>query len=391
MPSPGNAPDTLSDYEADLKRIEADLAELGGAAFAVPVKSGETTLYVYRLFARGSLNGNLKELRAVEAAIDRAIECVGPAEELCLLKANLDFKLHRLAETRRDLAMAPALAGRRQGQVLLADLAFQEGRYQEARRALEALAADDLTWDVLARIAHIEGKLGNAEKADQLYVQAEDEITAKEMRSFAWVELQRGLLDLGRGRVDEALAHYNCAERAYSGYWLTEEQMGDALASEVHYERVLKKVNKPEVAEKLGKLYAADGKSTRAEQLFERALSDYLESAERGEVHYYHHLTEFFADVRRNGEEAVRWAQKDIELRDNFNTQAALAWALHCAGRSAEGIAYMERVLLSGVKDAALYKRATLIFEGAGERAKAHHWGHRAARLNPLGIQAHVH
>jgi tetratricopeptide (TPR) repeat protein len=390
LPSLGNAT-TLSDYEVDLGRIEADLAEMGGAAFTAPVKSAETTLYVYRLFARSSLNGNLKELRAVEAAIDRAIECVGPAEDLCLLKANLDFKLHRLAETRRDLAMVPALAGRRQGQVLLSDLAFQEGRYEEARRALEALAADDSTWDVLARIAHIEGKLGDAERADQLYVQAEDEITSKEMRSFAWVELQRGLLDLGRGRVDDALAHYDCAKRAYSGYWLTEEQMGDALASAVHYERVLKKVNKPEVAEKLGKLYSADGKDTQAEQLFERALSDYLESAERGEVHYYHHLTEFFADVRRNGDEAVQWARKDIALRDNFNTQAALAWALHCAGQSAAGIVHMEQALRSGVKDAALYKHAALIFEGAGEHAKAHHWKHRAACLNPLGIHAHVH
>jgi tetratricopeptide (TPR) repeat protein len=333
----------------------------------------------------------LKELRVVEAAIDRAIECVGPAEDLCLLKANLDFKLHRLAETRRDLAMAPALGGRRQGQMLLADLAFQEGHYEEARRALEALAADDSTWDVLARIAHIEGKFGDAEKADQLYLQAEDEITAKEMRSFAWVELRRGLLDLGRGRLADALAHYDCAERAYSGYWLTEEQMGDALASAVHYERVLKKVNKPEVAEKLGKLYAADDKGTQAEQLFERALSDYLESAERGEVHYYHHLTEFFADVRRNGDQAVQWARKDIALRDNFNTQAALAWALHCAGQSAAGIAYMEQSLRSGVKDAALYKRAALIFEGAGEHAKAHQWEHRAAQLNPLGIHVHVH
>ena len=214
---------------------------------------------MYRLYARSSLNGNLRELRAVEAAIHRAIECVGPAGDLCLLKANLDFRLHRLAETKLDLALAPALANRRQGQVLLADIAFQEGCYGEARTALEALAADDPTWDVLARIAHIEGKMGDTAKADQFYLEAEDEITAKEMRSFAWVELQRGLLDLSRGQVDEAVAHYDCAEQAYSGYWLTAEHLGDALGSAAHYERVLAEVNKPEVAQKLGGLYARIG------------------------------------------------------------------------------------------------------------------------------------
>ena len=144
--------------------------------------------------------------------------------------------------------------------------AFQEGRYDEARTALAAIWRSGrirLWGRVLARIAHIEGKMGDADKADQLYLQAEDEITAKEMRSFAWVELQRGLLDLARGRVDDAVAHYDCAERAYSGYWLTDEQMGDALASAVHYERdARRKSNKPEVAEKLGKLYAADGRDT---------------------------------------------------------------------------------------------------------------------------------
>jgi tetratricopeptide (TPR) repeat protein len=380
-----------SDYAIDLQRTDEDLAELQKTAFAEPVKSGETTLYLYRLYARSSLTGNLKELRSVEALIDKAIQILGPAEDLCLLKANLDFKLHRLAETRRDLAMAPALATRTQGQVLLADIAFQEGRYAEARAAFEALAAQDPTWDVIARIAHIEWKMGDAEKADQLYLQAQDELTAKEMRSFAWIELQRGLLDLSRGRVNQAVEHYACADRAYSGYWMTTEHMADALGSASHYERVLAEVNKPEVAQKLGELYLQAGETKRADDLFERALGNYMESAERGEVHYYHHLTEFFADVRHDGDEAVKWARRDIALRDNFNTQTALAWALHCAGQTAAALPYLARALQSGVKDAGIFTKAASIFEAAGEPAKAHECEHRAAHLNPAKMYAHVH
>ena len=161
--------------------------------------------------------------------IDQAIERLGPVEDICLLKANLDFKLHRLAETKRDLNLVPALKDRREGRVILADVAFQEGNYQASRAALEELAKEDQTWDVLARLAHIESKMGDTALADELYARAEDEITAKEMRAFAWVQLQRGLLDLSRCWLYDALAHYNVADRAYSGYWVTEEHIGDAL------------------------------------------------------------------------------------------------------------------------------------------------------------------
>jgi tetratricopeptide (TPR) repeat protein len=381
----------LGNYEAELGRIETDVAELEKSAFLEPLKSAEVARYLYRLYARSSLKGDLKELRPLEKLIDRAIECLGPAEDVCLLKANLDFKLHRIAETRRDLKLAPALAGRREGRLILADIAFQEGYYKEARAALETLAEEEASWDVLARLAHIEAKMGDAEKADELYLRAEDEITAKGMRAFAWVELQRGLLDLARGRECEALAHYELADRGYSGYWLIAEHVGDALGSQAHYEQVLAQVDKPEVAQKLGELYAKAGEDRRAEELFARALNGYLESAAQGEVHYYHHLTEYFADVAHDGREAVKWARKDIELRDNFNTQTALAWALHCAGQSAVGVAYIEQALASGVNDAAIFRKAAMILEGADQRWRAHGYEHRAAQLNPLRMHAHVH
>jgi tetratricopeptide (TPR) repeat protein len=374
-----------------LGRIEADIAELEKIAFAEPLKSAAVARYLYRLYARSSLNGDLRELRPLGQLIDRAIEGLGPAEDLCLLKANLDFKLHRLAETKRDLELAPALAGRREGRVILADVAFQEGRYQEARAAIETLAEEDPTWDVLARIAHIESKMGDGVQADEWYLRAEDEITAKGMRAFAWVELQRGLLDLSRGRLEEALAHYDVADHAYSGYWLVTEHIGDVLGSPSHYERVLAQVDKPELAQKLAELYVKTGNEDRAEALFTRALSRYLDSAGRGEVHYYHHLTEYFADIAHDGDEAVKWAQKDLALRDNFNTQTALAWALHCAGESAAAVPYVERALQSGVQDAAIFSKAAIIMEGAGLCGRAHELGHRAARLNPLRLQVHVH
>src|SRR5205807_9443623 len=95
----------------------------------------------------------------------------------------------------------------------------------------------------------------------------------------------------------------------------------------------------------------------------EKALSSYLESARRGHVHYYHHLADFYSDVLEDGPEAVKWARKDAELRWNFSTQAALAWACYRDGRSTEALATMNLALASGVSDAHLFFQASLIYQ----------------------------
>ncbi|HKP71824.1 MAG TPA: tetratricopeptide repeat protein, partial [Pyrinomonadaceae bacterium] len=351
-----------TDFEIELERVEREISELEASALGVPVDSFKATKYVHRLYQRASLTGNLAEFEAAERAIDEAIRLLGYAPDLYFLKASIDFKLHRLAATRRDLETIPALAESFQGRVLCADLDFQEGRYEEARAGYEALIEEERTWDNLARLAHLKFRMGDAEAAERLYVEAEDELTAKEMRSYAWVELQRGLLNLKQGRYDKAREHYERAGRAYSGYWLVDEHMAELLGAEgkyaeaaALYEKVIARVPKPELQQALGELYELLGKPEEAQRCFERALSVYLESAERGDVHYYHHLVDFYADVRGDAAEAVRWARKDMELRRNFSTEAALAWALYRAGQLAEAFEMVKRALASGARDAHLF------------------------------------
>ena len=81
-----------------------------------------------------------------------------------------------------------------------------------------------------------------------------------------------------------------------------------------------------------------------------RALAGYLESASLGEVQYHHHLAEYYADVEGDGAAAVLWAERDHELRPHYATEAALAWALHRAGRHDEALEAAHRTLASGVQ-----------------------------------------
>jgi tetratricopeptide (TPR) repeat protein len=387
-----------TDFDIELRLFDQDLAQLSPKAAADPMSADYVTKFLYRSYQRASLGGDLTAFQEVESRLDTAIAQLGPAPDLCLLKANLDFKLHRLKATKRDLAMAEGLTETTQGKAIVADVVFQEGLYEEAQQRYEGLIAEERTWDNLARLAHLRARMGDLAGAEGLYVEAEDELTAKEMRSFAWLELQRGLLHLKHGEFAKARERYDRANRAYSGYWLIEEHFAGLLAAEhrvaeavAAYRNVLRRVPKPEAQQALGNLYRQSGQDQEAELCFQEALASYLRSAERGDVHYYHHLVDFYSDVRHDGEEALKWARKDLEVRNNPSTQAAVAWALHLTGRNAEAQEMIDHALGSGVQDPGLFMQAGKIHSAAGEHEHGEHYLKLAAKLNPHYSTFHVH
>jgi tetratricopeptide (TPR) repeat protein len=387
-----------TDYEIELARIDGDISELEDGALTTPIDVERAAKFAYRLYQRASLTGNLAGLGAVQTVIDDTIRQVGPWADLCLLRANLDLKLHRLADARRDLEMVPGLADTPRARALKADLDLQEGRYESARKGYENAIKDNRAWDHLVRLAYFKARMGDVHGADQLYIEAEDEITAKEMRSYAWVELQRGLLDLTHGRYGGARAHYERANEAYSGYWLVDEHVAGLLRAQgklveavALYEGVVARVPRPDLQHALGDLCLAMGEPDQAWPWHQKALAAYLESVGRGDVHYLHHLADFYADARQDGAEAVRWARKDLELRQNFSTYAALAWALYRDGRFAEALAAMHSALSSGVRDARLFFRAAMIHLAAGRADEGKRFLREAAEINPHYQDVHVH
>jgi tetratricopeptide (TPR) repeat protein len=387
-----------TDYRSELERIKRTIAELQESALAPTTDTDKATTYVSSLYQRAVLTGNLAALEAAETAIDEAIRQVRLPGDLYFLKAKLAFQLHRLADARRSLAAVPSLLTSPEGRALQADLDFQAGRYQQAKAGYQSVLADNRTWDNLARLAHVEAKLGDPALADRLYWEAQDELTAKEMRSFAWVELQRGLIDLAHGRHEQAAAHYRRADQAYSGYWLVAEHMAELLAAQgeiaeaaARYEDIVAEVPRPELQQALSQLYTMLGMHSRAKSYRVMARAAYLQSARRGGVHYYHHLADFYADVVEDGAEALAWARKDIALRENFSTQAALAWALYRCGQHAEAVEAIDRALASGVKDAHLLSQAATIYHAAGRTDDGDRCLQMATAINPHHGGFHIH
>lgn len=385
-------------YERDLERIDEALARIAAEASAVSLESERETKEIYLLYQRASLTGNLKELADVEGVLNDAIRKFGPAGDLYFLKANLDFKFHRLGNVREDLEAGRDLRNSLLGRALLADLDFQEGRYDAARQGYEAVISENPTWDNFARLGYLKYTLGDFVGAEQCYNDAEEELTAKELRQYAWVELQRGVLDLRSGQWENAQSHYRLAEVAYSGYWLVDEHIAELLGAQgkydeavALYESVVERAPRPEFQQALGELYLAMGQSDSAETWSQKALAAYLEAANSGGVHYYHHLTDFYADVREDGAEAVKWARQDIALRRNPSTLAALAWALYRAGEFAEALEAIEESLSYGASDAQLFYKAGMIHQSAGRNGMCQEYLRKASELNPHYQSFHVH
>lgn len=388
----------LEGFDEELARAEQDVASLQSRVQHNPSDLQSRVRLLYRMHHRASLTGRMLDLEHVQAAAATAVDEFGPKEDLCLLKANIEAHLHRGADARKTLAMTPLLSGRFEARALLSDLDFQEGRYEQARSALDLLIHENPTWDNLARFAYWESKLGDPQQSDELYLRAEDELTAKQMRSYAWLELQRGMLDFRAGRFSDAREHYRRAEESYPGHWHTDEHVAELLAAEGQFDEAeallldgIRRTGKPEIQQALAEIYIMTKRPDQAQPWLDAALATYLESVRRGGVHYLHHLADFYTDVRPNPAEALVWAQKDHALRANFSTQAALAWALYLNGSTSEAAAVIATSLSSGVKDAMIFSTAAEIFRAGGRTAKSVSCAEAALKINPKGPTFHMH
>lgn len=385
----------VTDYETELAGVETHIAELTKQSQADSVPEGTARSLIAELYRKSSLTALPLDIRAVGLALDRT----GSAAGLNLQRAMIDLKLHNLPAAR--VIAASFGAGVEDSFVfsLKGDVAAQESRYADARQWYARALDRNITWDLLAKVADLDAQTGRWEEAARGYEAAADEISAREMRGYAWVELQHGLLDLQGGRVAEALKHYQKAEQAYSGYWLTADHLAEALACQgdfpaaiAQYARLLERVPRPELFHALGDLYMFTGKPALAREPYQKALQGYLDSVNRGEMLYYHHLAVYYSDSWPDSGEALIWARRDRELRPCAATHEALAWALHLHHEPAAAAVELDAALATGARSPHLWCRAAIVLHAAGRNAESERFHNELLRMNPgYETSFHVH
>jgi tetratricopeptide (TPR) repeat protein len=351
-----------SDYAKEITGLNASIAQL-----AKPATRDDALKLVYYRYRLACLSGDYNDFKAVENSIARAREIHAPAGDLDYFSAQFDFKLHRLPAAQAFLARMPQPGHSLSLRALEADIALQQGRYIEALRGYESLIADRRSWDALARLAYYRFKTGQPEEADELYRQAADMIPVKDMRSYAWLELQRGLIDLEYGRYHEALEHYRIADRAYSGYWLIEEHIAEALhlsgqteAAVALYRGIIERTHNPEFMTALALILettdpvAANALYREADAIYGKQLALYPEAVAG-------HLIEHLLQKHDIDPRLREYAEQNHALRPNAEAKLLLARTYLKLGEAAAASALISEILQTPWRTPALAKLAASI------------------------------
>ena len=327
------------------------------------------------------LTGGYGPYTRAEAAIAEAFRRAPAGAGPYLARARLSFALHRLDDVERDLARAEQVLVvdgdvRRAIAELRASLAFQRGDLDSARRRLEGLLAERGTVTALARLAQVHWKSGDYVAAEAGFVDAYSRTPRADLERRAWLLLMRGLLDLDRGRYDEALAHYREADSVFGGWYLIEEHVAEiylrkGLLGEARrrYETLVAKTDNPEFMDALAEVYAASGHPRAAAEMIARAGRRYADQlAAYPEASYGHALGHF---LERDDARALVLAERNAALRPNGEALGQLATVYHRLGRHEDAARAVERALAKGWSTPDLLATAGEVFLAVGDTDRA--------------------
>lgn len=327
----------VTDCAAEIAAVDVAISALGADGAASTAARRAALLY-----RKACLTGRTEAYRSADHFVDGALAEHPRWPDLWMLKATLDLHFHRFADALRHLDALPGLASTPEALVLAGDVELHVGHRAAARLAFQAAANADPRPGHLVRLAACEEVAGRPEAADALFAEAEDGLTAKEMRTFAWLQLRRGSAACVRGDHAAAERFYARADAAYSGYWLVRVHQADLAAAEGEtaraatlYEDLARSVGRPEFDHRLGDVLAATDPA-RARASHERALAGYRASIARGEVHELHRAAVLYLDVCGDAASATECALADLALRRSPVALRTAARCLAAAGRTEE-------------------------------------------------------
>lgn len=341
-----------SDYESELTELNQSIQQLREASDAETATAAEINRLIYLLYRRASLTSDFDHFKIVEAAINEALKTFGPSEQLYLFMADLNLKLHRLEEAEAALeSLARLNSEHPQIEVLKADIALQRGRYEKAEKAYQAIVAKWPSWDNLSRMAYYKANTHQPAEADRIYALAADKLTAKQMQQFAWVTLQRGILNLEYRQYPQALEYYRQADQVYSGYWLIQEHIAEVLdrlgntgdAIEV-YRHVVKNTQKPEFIGALA-LLLDERNPEEAKRLHEKAQLQFQKQYQLYPEAALGHYVKYLLEKEPLDPKLLNYAKQNYGNRPNAESKILLAKAFLRTGNRGAATKLMEEVM----------------------------------------------
>lgn len=278
-------------YLQDLQQLEEKHRNLG--------KENPQSAFVFYQLAKHT--GNFATAKYAE----HALELFAQDRELNLIRAKLLLSMHEVV---RGKALLETLGDSRHDsrlQDLQLDLYLQQGDYRNALAMLDNRLAEAPQWSDIALYAHLLHKFGDSTLADQFYQAAQSRLSVKQIKDYAWLELQRGIIDLENEQYPEAKVHFVQANQIYPGHWLIEEHLAETLAllgnnneAITLYEAVIKKSDNPMYFFALGSLLETTD-PIRAQQLKQDAETHFVNRYEHYPLAAAGHLLDVWIEQQQ--------------------------------------------------------------------------------------------
>ena len=390
----------------DAKRVAAEIRFFQGQMSSDPTDFLTPTRLAHLHIGQARRTGDDDHYGRAEQALRTALERNPAHQSAVVASATVHTARHRFAEALAVARQAveadpddPAARG------ALGDALLETGDLEGAESEYERLAEMAPGLSASARLANLRQARGDAAGAAALMGRAFEagEAGGAPAEDLAWCRVGAGRLAFRRGDWPAAEAHYLAAAKLAPGGYAAAEHLAELRAAQGRfdeavslYEQVVAAVPRPEFFHGLGDVLLAAGRPEPARAAHDKALRGYLHSAVgASRAHYFHHLAGFYADVMKDGPEAVKWAERDVELRRTVATLDTLAWAHHAAGQFAEAAKTMDEALAlpggAAAADAHVLYHASLIYFKVGNFPKAKDCLQRAAIANPKFREFHVH
>lgn len=382
-----------TDASRALQRIEEGLRFETGRARSVPGWTPHRNIAQLHL-GRARLIGSAEDYPAAEEAMreafDEAEEGTGPF----LARASLNMTIHRVDRVEADLerferriVIKPDERARVAG--LRGDVAMLTGPLERASRMYHVAEELDPTMSSAAGIGNYELKMGDYDEARVWYRRALERTRPGTLQR-AWSLLHLGIVELESNHLDEAARFYARADEAFSGWYLIEEHIAEAmlLRGDIDgaigtYRDILERVPNGAFYAALADAYDARGDAALAAQAREDAAAAFERDIDAAPTAVSAHAIEFY--LATDPSRALALARENFATRPGPEARVRLAQALLRLGDTAKAARVLTPVTETRWATLDYLATASLAFaESSPVLAAAAR--HRAEQVDPAAV-----
>jgi len=390
---------TAETYTERLAKIDAVIQ-----ADEAYVSKGKRSWLHYERIARAyidraQLSGEYEDYVSADTVLKKAFSLAARGSGPILLRARLNYVLHRLPAIEADLIAAESTLLVNKPTIatingIRADTWLQRGRYSDAKQLFDALENMRPGIDSAVRMAQYHTQTGQYERADHWLQIAGQRIAGPQPQLRAWLKLQAGILDLEQGRLNEALAHYNDALQQFPGWWLVQEHIAeiDVLqgridVAEQAYRSLIERTGSPLFMIALSEILEQRGNTVDAARLLDDATRIYYEQAVQLPEAIAGHALEHFLQ-HGTTTQALQLARDNHSLRPAGALAVLLAQAQAINGDLKQAAATLDNQLATPYRSAELHATAFAVYESIGSELLATQQRQLALDINPDALES---